>query len=181
MKKLSILFLSCFIVSCATSQEAQKSGTNESTVKTNPTMLIGKQDREALTKAPFDSWFEKNYESYRVDDESLKKLKPLLTDVEIKVFMGTWCGDSKRETPRFYKIMDAAGVKGKQFTLITMNRSKKTPDNFEEGLNITNVPTFIFYKDGKEINRIVEYPIESLEKDMIAILSGESYKHAYAE
>ncbi|XLS28356.1 thioredoxin family protein [Flavobacteriaceae bacterium M23B6Z8] len=181
MKKISILILSCLMVSCATSQDANQSQNKEKNVKDMPTMLVGKQERSALTQAPFNSWFEKNYDSYEIDAAALKTLKPLMKGVEVKIFMGTWCGDSKRETPLFFKIMDAAGVKEKQLTLITMNRSKKTPDNLEEGLNITNVPTFIFYKDGKEINRIVEYPIESLEKDMIAILSGEPYKHAYAE
>jgi hypothetical protein len=43
------------------------------------------------------------------------------------------------------------------------------------------VPTFIFMKDGQELGRIVEYPLESLEKDMAKILSGVDYKHAYAE
>ena len=36
-------------------------------------------------------------------------------------------------------------------------------------------------KDDQELGRMVEYPLESLEKDMVKILSGEDYKHAYAE
>lgn len=176
MKKIAItLFTVVTFISCATSQNAQKKDTKV------PTMLVGEKERTDLTQKPFDTWFNKNYESYQVDTEALKNLIPLLKGVTIKVFMGTWCGDSKRETPRFYKIMDAAKVKKRKITLITMNRSKKTPDKFEEGLNITNVPTFIFYKNGEEINRIVEYPIETLEKDMIALLSGKAYKHAYAD
>jgi hypothetical protein len=51
----------------------------------------------------------------------------------------------------------------------------------EDGFDITNVPTFIFYRNGKEINRIVESPVISLEKDMLSILAGEVYKHTYAE
>jgi hypothetical protein len=60
-----------------------------------------------------------------------------------------------------------------------MTREKTTPQNYEEGLHVTNVPTFIFYKDGKEMNRIVEFPIKTLESDMLTILKGEPYKHAY--
>jgi transcriptional regulator with XRE-family HTH domain len=37
----------------------------------------------------------------------------------------------------------------------------------------------IFYKDGKEIGRYVEFARETLEKDMLAIVSGKSYKHSY--
>ena len=60
-----------------------------------------------------------------------------------------------------------------------MTRDKTTPQKYEENLNITNIPTFIFYKDGQELNRIVEFPIEDLETDMVKILNEEPYKHAY--
>lgn len=180
MKKIIInVLLALFFAGCGTSQQLKNVEDNSQTI--NPDVLTGKQKREALTGAPHNLWFVPNYQDYQVNSDDLASLTPLLKGIEIKVFMGTWCGDSKRETPRFYKIMDAAGVKDKDITLITMNRSKKTPENFEEGLNITNVPTFIFYRNGKEINRIVEYPIQSLEKDMIAILKGTGYKHAYEE
>ncbi|WP_340065196.1 thioredoxin family protein [Ascidiimonas aurantiaca] len=144
-------------------------------------ILLGKQNRESLTKAPYRSWFTSRYDTYDVDKEMLKTLTPLLKGIKVTIFMGTWCEDSKRETPHFYKIADATGLKDKNITLITMSQSKDTPEKYEKGLNITNVPTFIFYKNGKEINRIVEYPMESLEKDMVAILSGKAYKHAYSD
>ncbi len=143
--------------------------------------LVGKKERSDLEATLFNSWFDKNYGEYSLDTETMEKLKPLMKDVEITVFMGTWCGDSKRETPHFYKIMDAIDFDESKLTLITMTRDKDTPEGYENGLNITNVPTFVFYNDGKEIDRIVEYPITSLEKDMLAILSGGEYKHAYAE
>ena len=43
---------------------------------------------------------------------------------------------------------------------------------------VSNVPTFIFSKKG-EINRIVEFPIISLEQDILDILQDKGYKHAY--
>jgi hypothetical protein len=39
----------------------------------------------------------------------------------------------------------------------------------------------IFAKNGKEMNRIVEFPIQTLELDMLEILKGNDYKNAYAE
>ena len=95
--------------------------------------------------------------------------------------MGTWCGDSQHETPIFYKLMDAINFDYKNLTMIAVNRSKETPDNLQEGLKITNVPTFIFYKKGKEMGRFVEYPRETLEKDVLKIVSGKLYKHSYEE
>lgn len=144
-------------------------------------MLLGKANRDGLEKAPFNSWFDKNFESYEINLELVAKIKPLLKGVKIKTFMGTWCSDSKRETPRLYKILDAADYNYDNFQLITVSREKDTPEGYEDGLNITNVPTIIFYKNGKEIGRFVEYAIDSLEADMYAILSGADYKHPYQE
>jgi thiol-disulfide isomerase/thioredoxin len=106
-------------------------------------------------------------------------LKNGLKGITIKGFMGTWCGDSKRETPRFFKILEQADFKMKNLELITVNRSKKTPGNLQDGFNVFKVPTFIFYKDGKEIGRYVEFARESLEKDILKIVTGLPYKHSY--
>ena len=57
--------------------------------------------------------------------------------------------------------------------LIGMTLEKTTPDSLELNQNLINVPTFIFKKDGKEINRIVEFPLETIEKD---ILGNFNYK-----
>ena len=49
------------------------------------------------------------------------------------------------------------------------------------GLNIHHVPTVIFYKNGNEIGRIIEYPVQLLEEDMVAILTGASYTPNYSD
>ena len=196
MKKLIIIFSAALLVACNSSKEKNKVEKNTSTEmisennkeKMNDTvpyeesvMLLGKANRKGLLMDAFKSWFTPGYEDYKIDSETLEQLKPLLKDITITVFMGTWCEDSQRETPHFYKILDDANFEESKLTLITVSEEKTTPHAYEDGKNITNVPTFIFYKDEKELGRIVEYPIESLEKDMLAILSGKEYKHAYAE
>lgn len=141
--------------------------------------LIGVANKESFNDAAFKGWFNSRYKEYTTDKETIAKLKDALKGYTIKGFMGTWCGDSKRETPRFFKILEETGFDQNNFELITVNRSKKTPDNLQEGLNIIRVPTFIFYKDGKEVGRYVEYPKESLEKDILKIVTGQPYKHSY--
>lgn len=144
-------------------------------------IITGVQTREVISAAPYDSWFAPAYATYSVDKETAEKTQALLAGVNVKIFMGTWCEDSQREVPQFYKILDLLKVSEDNLELITVDREKMTPEHLEDGFDITNVPTFIFYKDGKEINRIVESPVTSLEKDMLRILSGEDYKHTYAE
>ncbi|WP_420572227.1 TlpA family protein disulfide reductase [Kordia sp.] len=144
-------------------------------------ILTGVQTRKAISDAPYDSWFAPTYSTYPVAKEIAENVKPLLKDVQVKIFMGTWCEDSQREVPHFFRIIDIMKLDGKDIEIITVDEDKMTPDHLEDGFNITNVPTFIFSKEGKELNRIVESPVESLEKDMLSILSGEDYKHTYAE
>ena len=196
MKKFILIISTLAIIACNSSKEKNKIDENPSQEmisennkeKINDTvayeetvMLLGKANRKGLQMDAFKDWFVPGYENYKVDGETLEKIKPLLKDVSITVFMGTWCEDSQRETPHFYKILDEAGYSESKLTLITVSDEKTTPQGFENGKNITNVPTFIFYKNEKELGRIVEYPIESLENDMLAIVSGKEYKHAYAE
>ena len=165
-----------------TAQENVK--TTETTVQSKsqpqqPEMLIGIIDRQQLEIGEFAKWFEPYYKAYEVNADT-KMISDLLKGVNITVFMGTWCPDSHREIPNFYKVMDAL-ESSPEIQLIAVDRSRSTPEGLENGNNIKRVPTFIFKKNDKELGRIVEYPIESLEKDMIKILSGEDYKNAYAE
>jgi len=57
---------------------------------------------------------------------------------------------------------------------------KTSPTGEEKGLNIIKVPTIIFLKDGKEVNRIVESPLETLEQDIAQIVFKKDYVPNYA-
>ena len=153
-----------------------------STAKTDDKgYLVGLAQKSDFQQAPFQEWFDKEYNNYQPDMQVVAQIKPLLKNVEITAVMGTWCGDSRREVPQFYKILDLCDYNYKNLKMITVDRSKKAPGNEQKGLGITNVPTFIFYKNGKEMNRYVEFARESLEKDILKILKAEGYKHSYIE
>ena len=124
-----------------------------------------------------------NFESknYNLDESTAEKIKPLIKNFEITVFMGTWCEESQKDIPGFFKLYDYIKADNEKIQLIGMSEQKTTPQNYEKGLEIFNVPTYIFKKNGKEINRIVEFPVETLEKDIFKILSGQEYKNIYAD
>lgn len=142
-------------------------------------MLVGTASLDSLETAPFASWYEANRNEYQPNPETTDKLRPLLKGVHITLLMGTWCKDSRREVPRFVKILEEAGYPAGSVEVISVDRDKTTPGQFENGLELLQVPTFIFYRDGEELGRIVEFPIEDLESDMLKILSGLPYRHAY--
>ncbi len=146
-------------------------------------LLLGEINKSGLKQNSFNSWFSTNYDDYLLNKNVVKILKDSLKAYEIKVFLGTWCGDSQREVPNFYKILDAAKFPENQLQVIAVNSTedayKQSPSHEEKGLNIHRVPTFIFYKNGKEVNRIVEYPKETLERDMYKIVTDNKYTSNY--
>lgn len=143
-------------------------------------MIVGKFNKEDLQKAPFATWFDKGYEEYTPSPAAIAAIKENISDYEIVGFVGTWCPDSRREIPKFYKILDEAGYDLSQLTMVGVTRGKSTPENLEEGYDMHRVPTFIFMKNGKEVNRFVEYARESTEEDIAKIVSGEDYQNSYA-
>ena len=190
MKYFYLVLFTIVLTSCGSSKVATDAKENVqkevitiqkeiTAAKNNTGDLVGYANKESFNQAPYNSWFTPKFDNYNPDAATISSLKNELKGVTIKGFMGTWCGDSKRETPRFYKILEMASFDFDNLELVTVNRSKKTPDNLQEGLNIFKVPTFIFYKKGKEIGRFVEYARENLEKDMLKIVSGKPYKHSY--
>ena len=146
-------------------------------------MLLGKCTRAALLQSPFVDWFKSNYDSYVVDSFTCNFIKPLLAGKSMTIFMGTWCGDSKREVPRVLKMLDCCGFPMNDLALVMVGNSdslyKKSPQHEEAGKNIVRVPTIIVEQKNAEIGRIIESPITSLEKDLLAILRKEKYQPNY--
>ncbi len=149
---------------------------NQSTINhEGEEILIGRINISGLKTEPYLEWFNYFYNDYQVDADGLEEVNIDDSNLEILVFLGTWCSDSQLQIPQFIKILEKLNYSEDQLTMVAMdrdeNRVMSTPDNSEEGLNITHVPTFIFYQNGIELGRIVEFPRESLEIDMSNILS----------
>lgn len=135
-------------------------------------MLIGYCDREGFVSVNcnFDSAFRAEYIAYHTDEAILKALAGKLKGVKVTLVMATWCSDSKEWVPRFYKIMDELRFNYKNLTLICVDRSKKAPDTYVDKLKIELVPTFIFYRKKTELGRIIEVPLDVMEKEILKIL-----------
>jgi len=138
--------------------------------KSQSNILVGSCSREGFANEEFQLWFDTNYESYSPDGETVYKLSTIKTEeLSIKVVLGTWCSDSRRELPAFYRVIDEMGFPEEKITLLCVNRSKEIPGIDITQLEINYVPTFICYRAAKEIGRIIETPITSLEKDLYRI------------
>lgn len=119
--------------------------------------------------ADANPWGTLETNAYQVDVAAVNHMKSHINGVEVTIVMGFWCEDSQREVPRFVKIWQEAG--GKIDELWAVDREKKSVVAGYDALNIQFVPTFIFYRNGAEIGRIVETPKSgSLENDILQIL-----------
>src|SRR5918993_382036 len=123
------------------------------------------------------AWYAQNQKGYTPGPEVIQQYAANKDSVNLIVFGGTWCGDTKSLLPKFYATTDAAGFPDNRITLIGVDRSKKAPYNLSEAFGVTNVPTFIVMKNGKEIGRVVEYGrIGSPEKEVAEIIANSAKK-----
>ena len=136
-------------------------------------MLIGECTRDVFKDTSFYWWWMSEYDLYKIDSTSLNEIKNDLNNINIKIVMGTWCSDSRREVPRFFKILDEVNYPSDKVEIICVDEDKKAEGNELSGLKIELVPTIIFFKDGNELGRIVEAPENTLERDMIKILIAQ--------
>lgn len=138
--------------------------------KTKKPMFVGLGDRTIFEDSSFSGWFEEEYSAYKINEEIFEEVSEKLDELKITIVLGTWCSDSKREVPRFLKILDQLNFSQSKVEYIFVDRSKKGLSGEVDNLNIEYVPTIIFYKDEEEIGRIIESPDETLEEDLISIV-----------
>lgn len=114
--------------------------------------------REVLTSDTLMmKWYAENLKGYTPNAEGLEALKNNKDSIELLVFMGTWCHDSHFIIPKLFAFLDAAGFPRERQTLIGVDRDKKTLSHLAEALGVTNVPTIMVMKNGRELGRVVEY------------------------
>ncbi len=145
--------------------------------------LVGEISRAQLeNNATFNEWFSSNFENYLLNSSAMSTLNSIPTeDLSFKIIMGTWCSDSQRDVPRFARILEALDISESAIDYYALDADKLSPEKIEETYQVNHVPTFIIYKNGVELNRIVEMSIRTLEEDLAVILTTNDYQHIYAD
>ena len=136
------------------------------------TWLLGYLNPSQFLRLPHSEWYVKGYDSYKPGQEAMDKLGTISKEgLEITIVMGTWCPDSRREVPRFIRIIDLWAFPLENITFIGVDNTKLAPVGGYDTLDIERVPTFIFLKNKVEAGRIIENPETSLEQDIVNILT----------
>ena len=93
-------------------------------------------------------------------DEVISQGKPVLMD-----FWATWCGPCKRLGPIIEEL--AQDFEGKA---VVGKCDIEENDELTEQFGIMNVPTVVFLKDGKEVDRVVGLAMKNVYQDKLNAL-----------
>jgi hypothetical protein len=129
---------------------------------------------EELTKEQILSsgpeW-QAEYDKYLPTPDMVSALRSKLgTDMRVDVYLGLWCPDSRNNVPHFIKILDCVGTAVQVRYFGVPRKASKDVKYYVEEMKVDRVPTFIFYRNGEEIGRIVENPKAGLLEDMMEIV-----------
>jgi len=133
-----------------------------------PAPLVGHVTRDAVED--YETWKTLRAQDYAPDAASVKTIADRAHDVDVLLILATWCPDSKREVPRFFKIYDQAGIRLEKVTMVAVDRTKKDAEGLTVKHDVQRVPTFVFFRNGTEIGRVTERATTTLEADIAAIV-----------
>lgn len=137
-------------------------------------VLLGHVRREQVEAAAPD-WVEAEVAS-APDAEAVKRLAAVPPGATVTVYLGSWCGDSRREVSRFWRVLDQAGGEVPfAVSYVGVDHAKKEPAALVSGSDLRYVPTFIVRRDGREVGRIVESAPHGIERDLLSLLDGSAH------
>jgi thiol-disulfide isomerase/thioredoxin len=183
MRLLLLSLLPFALAACASAQTAPSAPAQAPTpaaaqpaqpAKPEKPVLLGPITREQVEAAVPD-WVQAEVES-APDPAAVKALAGVPPGAEVTVYMGSWCGDSRREVSRLWRVLDEAGGSLPcTISYIGVDHDKKEPAALVAGSDLHYVPTFIVKRDGREVGRIVESSPHGVEQDLLALLSGSAH------
>jgi thiol-disulfide isomerase/thioredoxin len=137
-------------------------------------VLKGYISRSVLESDTAFKWFAENMKYGTADANAVEAFRTNAAKFDMIVFGGTWCHDTQNLLPVFYRLLDKSGYPQNKVTLIAVDREKTAPADLHKTYNVTNVPTFLIMKDGKEVGRVVEYGKEGqIDKELGEIVAKE--------
>ena len=120
-------------------------------------------------------WKKPVNEKYKPELIYMDSLKSVRDSVDLKLFVGTWCSDSRKWVARFFKIQPDLPIR--KIEIISVDTSKTDEKGLNKIWRADSLPTFIFLCGDKEIGRIVEKPHKKkLERHLWRILKPQTVK-----
>jgi hypothetical protein len=142
----------------------------------DPSIVVGPTSREKIEQA-VPAWVAVEAES-KPDAAAVSALSHVPPGADVTVYLGTWCGDSRRELSRLFRLCDelsAAGALPFALHLVGVDRTKQEPAAAMAADHVLYLPTLIVRRGGQEVGRIVETSPASVEADLLSLLDGRAH------
>ena len=153
----TLLFLSIIFCTVMTATAQSTYTTMDDPSHAGGFIYNGVITKYALQNQPGFTWYAANQKAYTAPSSLMDGMKAKKDVISYLIFGGTWCSDTQSILPKFFKAQEEAGVADSKISLIGVDRQKKSIGNMASVMGITNVPTIIVMKNGKEVGRVVEY------------------------
>ena len=168
---LAILALAC---ATAPPDLAQPEAAPEEPSEEAEVELVGSLTRAEI-EAAMPDWVGAQIEATPDVEQALRMAGAGPPDSRVTVYLGTWCSDSRRELARFWRAVDEAGGEvGFEIDYVGIRRDKDRRDPALATVELQRVPTFVVELAGVEAGRVVEESPNGIERDLAALLGGET-------
>lgn len=149
--------------------------------------VLGTMTLSEFEASADSAWLRQGMITYDPNADVIAELRTALEGVdEVVVYYGSWCGDSRSEVPKVVDVLESAGYPTQQLTFVgvapfedSITGYKQSPDGATVGHHVYRVPTIRLVRGGRELGRVLEKPLLSVERDLLAIASGADYSPAY--
>jgi hypothetical protein len=131
----------------------------------NQKIISGYYTPDAFVQAT--PWRTKVATHYKPNPAALEGLAKA-DSFEMRVFMGTWCHDSRRDVPKLLAFRHKLPLRKLDLVVLDTTRidaQRLAPANGVRGLYVMQV-----LRGGKELGRITERPKQRLEQDLLSIV-----------
>ncbi len=132
--------------------------------------LVGKLNMQMLVNDSAFSWFYSGINKYQPDTEWVHYIKYYRDSFRVVVFSSTWDRNSRVLLPSFYRTMISAGYPLNKITLYAVDHDLHALNGEATQYHINKLPTIIVLHQDKELGRIEEVPVQSIEANLVAIL-----------
>jgi thiol-disulfide isomerase/thioredoxin len=120
MKTMFLLLMSIILCTTLSSQNTNQ----EISLDNGQKLLVGEITKEGLSLPVYATWYSSTFKNYSPNETIISNIKEALQGYQVLAFLGTWCGDSKREVPRFLKILETANFPDDQLKIVALDRRK---------------------------------------------------------
>jgi hypothetical protein len=139
----------------------------QSTINTKK-VIKGKIEMKTLTNDAETAWFYAGVNKYQPNENMLNYVKDNRGKFNVVAIVGTWDEESRRLLPALYKVIILAGSPEEQ--IITWGVDEKLQSDAPTDYKVKKVPTFIVFREGKELGRITGETKEPVESALAMIL-----------